>query len=268
MGMYNYLNGEQVKCFPVSTTHIDEYEDKVEICSMGGMLYSYRTGDKVPYRSLIYNYGENFIVFDYSWRSEETDEQMVHVIKGGILQGSYSLSEFNKIIQKDTLVINNHGVVLNIESTKDLRRIVDDYDKYIRKDYFGSQEFRDSREMFEDYINSVRDGKDDKELLKAYDKVIDELQDRTLNMFKRKWFSKEDKYEYTNIGYVIEQLLKSHKEPEYLTKMLKMYIRDCKDFDWELEEYKKWVGGYIKPEDIDTVIKTVLGENNENNNIN
>jgi len=257
MGMYNYLNGEQVKCFPVSTTHIDEYENRVEISSMGGMLDGYKTGDEVPYRSCIYNYGKNFIVFDYSW-NYEGEGYVVHVIEDGKLQGSYNLEEFNEVIQIDTIVIDNHGSVLNIHSIEDLHKIVEDYDKYVKTGYFKSEEFRYTRDLFEEYISGVREGNENTELYERHNKLIDELKDKTMNIFWNKWFVEDNKIESNNIGYIIEQLLGCNKDTEYMTRMLELYKRDCKDFSKEVEEYKEWVKDYFEPENVNMVINTVL----------
>ena len=60
MGMYDTINGEQVKCFP----WVSFYEGAVTY-HCGDLKY-YNNGDKVPYRMPHYNYGSNFIILDYN----------------------------------------------------------------------------------------------------------------------------------------------------------------------------------------------------------
>ena len=89
MGMYNYLNGEQIKCFPVPMVYIDNGEKgHVSINSVGGLLNVYNLGDSVPYRSNIYNYGKDFMVFDY--RGFE-GVYTIHFIKDGKVSTFYTL---------------------------------------------------------------------------------------------------------------------------------------------------------------------------------
>ena len=53
MGMYDAINGEQVKCFNWTS-----FNNGI-VCHGGDLMY-YNTGDEVPYKSPHYNYGKNF----------------------------------------------------------------------------------------------------------------------------------------------------------------------------------------------------------------
>lgn len=117
MGMYDTLNGEQVKAFPWFSFYLSGIVDEHPISGHGGRLKYYASkkekeedkrvvkehlqdedeldlieeniapeadSDKVPYRSLAYNYSPNFIIVDF--RPDLSDEPWVaHVIENGWL---------------------------------------------------------------------------------------------------------------------------------------------------------------------------------------
>lgn len=62
MGMYDTLNGEQVKCFPWYSFDAMPLAQAGFINGHGGSLAYYGDGSKIPYRSLAYNYSKNFII--------------------------------------------------------------------------------------------------------------------------------------------------------------------------------------------------------------
>ena len=65
MGMYDTLNGEQVKCFPWFSFYVSPNDDtKCCITNHDGNLGEYGNGNEIPYRSLAYNYGKDFFIFD------------------------------------------------------------------------------------------------------------------------------------------------------------------------------------------------------------
>ena len=66
MGMYDTLNGEQVKCFPWYSFDVISLSPEGSIGGHGGNLKYYGNGSEIPYRSLAYNYGKNFIIFDFT----------------------------------------------------------------------------------------------------------------------------------------------------------------------------------------------------------
>ena len=54
MGMYDTLNGEQVKCFPWFSFYVSAIDTKGVVTSHGGDLKYYGNGSEIPYRSLAY----------------------------------------------------------------------------------------------------------------------------------------------------------------------------------------------------------------------
>ena len=100
MGMYDTINGEQVKCFP----WVSLYKD--EITYHGGELKYYGIGDEVPYKKPHYNYGKNFIILDLN-RYPESDyceyDYIIHVIVDGKVNDTFE----NKIGSIDWSINEN-----------------------------------------------------------------------------------------------------------------------------------------------------------------
>ena len=91
MGMYDTLNGEQVKCFPWYSFDVMSLTPAGSVGGHGGSLKYYGNGSEIPYRSLAYNYGKNFIIFDFTpeFCTGEIGEWAAHVIENGRLKASF-----------------------------------------------------------------------------------------------------------------------------------------------------------------------------------
>ena len=129
MGMYDYLGDEQVKCFGVPTVGITPNGDtfKLFVNSMGGNLRYYHRGSTVPYKTPFYNYGKDFMVFDYrTFNYGEPiyhDGLMVHIIKNGRYFRSVRYDRVPSRY-KIGLVLDNYGEVVNIKTHNDFKEIV------------------------------------------------------------------------------------------------------------------------------------------------
>lgn len=116
MGMYDTINGEQVKCFPwVSFGNGISYH--------GGDLAYYNTGDEVPYKNPHYNYGKNFIILDlnrYFDRDGADYDYILHVIVDGKVKDTFEneLGDIDWSINE--VVVDYDGELLNIKNAKDL----------------------------------------------------------------------------------------------------------------------------------------------------
>jgi hypothetical protein len=133
MGMYDTINGEQVKCFPwVSLYH-------KEISYHGGDLAYYGIGSEVPYKRPHYNYGKNFIILDLN-RYIDSDycpyDYILHVIVDGKVKETFEneIGDIDWSINKN--VVGYTGELLNINSSEDLlnymaaqRKYWSDYEK-------------------------------------------------------------------------------------------------------------------------------------------
>lgn len=128
MGMYDTINGEQVKCF----TYV--LSDKGEPWYSGGGLQYYGTGDKVPYKKPHYNYGKNFVILDLN-RCPESDyycpyDYILHVIVDGKVKDTFE----NKVGDIDwtinNTVVSYSGELLNIHSSDDVVNYIKSQRKY------------------------------------------------------------------------------------------------------------------------------------------
>ena len=84
MGMYDTLNGERVKCFPWFSFYVSPNDDtKCCITNHDGNLGEYGNGNEIPYRSLAYNYGKDFLIFDFNPKlvTNEIGNWVAHMIE-------------------------------------------------------------------------------------------------------------------------------------------------------------------------------------------
>lgn len=116
MGMYDTLNGEQVKCFPWYSFDAMPLAQAGFINGHGGSLAYYGDGSKIPYRSLAYNYSKNFIIFDFNpdgLTMDDNNNWVAHVIEDGLLKASVykenAGDEFEEILKRSHKNISYYG---------------------------------------------------------------------------------------------------------------------------------------------------------------
>lgn len=204
MGMYDYLGDEQVKCFYVPIVYIDTYsgeKEKFGISASGGCLRGYRRGSRVPTKTRYYNYGNDFMVFDFRGFFGE-DEKLVHIIK----QGRYKRSVHFKHIPtryEIGLVVDNYGNPLNIHNREDFEKICLDSKKYHQ---MYTDLTKESSKLMNDTIVRFRENTiESAELEEIMDKVRKENDlafERSLKIFNDYWRLEED-----NRGWVIGGIL-------------------------------------------------------------
>ena len=130
MGMYDTINGEQVKCFP----WISFYKEAIGY--HGGDLRYYNTGCEVPYKRPHYNYGKNFIILDLN-RYQKDDycpyDYILHIIVNGKVKETFE----NKIGEIDWSINNNvvayYGELLNIKNSDELLEYINAQKEYWKK---------------------------------------------------------------------------------------------------------------------------------------
>lgn len=236
MGMYDYLNGEQVKCF----YNVFYYND--EVIHSGGNLYNYDIGDCLPITSLYYKYDKDLIIFDYR------DEFPIHIIKEGKLKYS---KECKDLSNEDlgTMVIDNFGRELNIKSIKDFNQIRLDFQEHINildnirikyPELQSSPNIHSSTKEKEIWLNAHRE----------YEKELDSFISPM-----NKWFI--DRYiEEKTFGEYLECLsweedINSEKFHSLSSKIKEMIKKDKKIVD----KYIIWLDGYSKEDKIKDIIK-------------
>ena len=200
MGMYDTINGEQVKCFP--WVSFDTFMNSVSY--HGGDLKYYNTGDEVPYKRPHYNYGKNFIILDLN-RFPESDyceyDYILHVIVDGKVKDTFvdELGEIDWLINEN--VIGYTGELLNIKSSEDVLAYIEAqraYNKERNKIYSHWDELFKESGTYLCGIARLEEGSEEKkfrhEKLNELHKLMDEEKARIkpeldiLNEKHAKWF--------------------------------------------------------------------------------
>lgn len=191
MGLYDELGYEQVKCFPDAVVKFSQKwdsEDKEEILesyTLGGRLKYIRRGQKVPYKTLYYNYGTDFMIFDYRNMYNEDGFIPVHIIRNGryfrTVDYRYIPSRY-----KIGLVINKYGDILKIYTKSDFIQLVQElkyYDEMYHRDYVENDKVQ---ELFKKKC----DDSDMSELtkhLEEIEKIHKEVLAKTYDIFYNNW---------------------------------------------------------------------------------
>jgi len=224
--MYDYLGGEQVKLFyePIFYEQIFfDFGDSPVVCS-GGSLTNY---DKaVPYRSIYYNYGKNFVIFDICM--EDTEEAGFIVVEDSKYINTYSITNLPKKYWEYNKYSYN-GRLLNILS-------IDMANKYIKA----------SNDRMEEYYAINQN-----DILSFEDKMIklEEMNDKYKYILSVADKSKEEKY----FGQYLYLYIREENDDikEKIASYFKKYINNE-----IVKKYKNWLGSedLISFEVIDKII--------------
>lgn len=119
MGMYDTINGEQVKIFYKAYVHISDgfLEGNNVVGYSGGNLTYYDVDSNVPYVTYYYNLGSDFNIIDL--HPYDTEEPIVHMIRNGKNIGAIPLFK----IKDEELRFNNyddHGNQFNFNNVTDI----------------------------------------------------------------------------------------------------------------------------------------------------
>ena len=120
MGMYDCINGEQIKCFYLPIFN-DNWEDEKSIFKeptwhSGGLFRDFKDGDTVPTQTSYYKLPDSFLIFD--------EERLIHIIKDKKILKTVYISEFK---QEDFIdyVIGYRGTKYNIKSGKEFKLFIE-----------------------------------------------------------------------------------------------------------------------------------------------
>ena len=219
MGLYDILkDGEQVKCFflPVFGTTQDTH------WSVGGGLRHYNIGDTVPYKTLYYNYGEDFMCFDFWWTRwrENEEEVLVHIFKNGVYQGSFDYRDLmiRGFFTEKTIVIDKGGSVVNIKSFADFAELINDVKDTANKENELREQFKAQGKLV--VFPTVADYKEKGFDFAEYWQNENEIDALTWDIFQAKWYkSVEDVDAEVHRGWTIGSVYSGYKEgikPEYV----------------------------------------------------
>ena len=256
MGMYDEINGEQVKCFPWVSLY------KGEISYHGGNLAYYSTGDKVPYKKPHYNYGKNFIILDLN-RYPDSDycdyDYILHVIVDEKIKITFT-DEIGYIDWSiNETVVGYDGELLNIKSSEDIMNYIEAqrqyWEKYENIHSHWNELFKESMHYFTGIGLLDKDSEERKmrrEKIEEIHKLMDEENKRIkpeLNELSKKhsrWFvDTSDIDDLINLGDYISAYNLEIDEQEQCKEMIqKLLNSDSTLYD----RYVKWQGSdeYIK----------------------
>ena len=256
MGMYDEINGEQVKCFPWVSLY------KGEISYHGGDLAYYGTGDKVPYKKPHYNYGKNFIILDLN-RYPDSDycdyDYILHVIVDEKIKVTFT-DEIGDIDWNiNETVVGYAGELLNIKSSEDIMNYIEAqrqyWEKYENIHSHWNELFKESMHYFTGIGLLDKDPEERKmrrEKIEEIHKLMDEENKRIkpeLNELSKKhsrWFvDTSDIDDLINLGDYISAYNLEMDEQEQCKEMIqKLLNSDSTLYD----RYVKWQGSdeYIK----------------------
>lgn len=263
MGMYDTINGEQVKCF--YWTHYYNPQKKTDgchLCSSGGNLQYFDTGNKVPFKTNAYNYTENFIVLDAHFRTNTKrcsscnidyfdDEKtcpecgkelekcpaVIHIIRDGLVNNTFCLYEKDrknsvyveelnkKLFQNNNKIITYYGDELNIHSVEEIFNYIDNLKictDYIVNSYNETNLYRDA--IHEERAKRGTDAFSQE----RYDKLVDE--------YGKKVDAKNEKIQNMKNKY-LSQFCMPSKIEEIFGQYLEVLYEYAGDQD-RLEDYQ------------------------------
>lgn len=120
MGLYDYINGEQVKCFyrPV-------FSENGGVWHSGGRMICFKDGDEVPVETMYYKYPDNFMIFDHNSYFGDCN---VHIIKDKKVFKTCTVTTMkDEYFVGNELVVSYYGSrIFNIKSVQEMKDYIND----------------------------------------------------------------------------------------------------------------------------------------------
>lgn len=146
MGMYDYLDGEQVKIF-----YTPVFNEKYGIWHSGGSLRKFNINDELPLKTIYYKYPDNMIIYAYGYCTD------IWIVKDKMLKEHYSDLNNINTIDLNVPVYDYMGNELNIKTIEDFILCNDDYGvafnngnyKDFRSKWFAEDKFKDVKHLGE-----------------------------------------------------------------------------------------------------------------------
>lgn len=276
MGMYDNLGNHQVKAFgrarnPLKFKSMDVNDVVLDPYVSSGDLVHYKRGSEVPWRTLFYNFGKDFEIYDFGVITD-ANEAVLHVIRDGKYSRSYAYEKIPKSF-KPIKTLNYYGDLTAIASRDDLLAIVREKleahklyhelsDKYYAEEGITRKAYDEVRGMPEneilDYITRSE---------RADDKAFAE----SLQLFNNRWYSSQDSEENKSMhsGFLLGVILHTIKNYGAFTefekyKAVQLYIKaleeNGRDLEDSIQEYVAWVGDLIPECEVRNIIETYSRE--------
>lgn len=206
MGMYDTINGEQVKIFDVPIISLGD-EIFGFLSFSGGSLCEFGIGDEVPYKTKWYNYTKNFNILDFF--PEFYDETVIHIIRDGKNEGIIPLSSvIDEIFTCDCY--DSRGRKMKISSK-------DDIEEYIKKvDALNEATRKKKNDAFRAWGKYTRENKSDPDYKEKYKELyyLQEVERKENEEFLRPFRDAIDNYflpgnledKYVEFGGIMDSL--------------------------------------------------------------
>lgn len=262
MGLYDYLGDEQVKCFGRASVGITPNQDgtfQLFVHCVGGDLKYYHRGSTVPYKTPFYNYGKDFMVFDYrTFNYEEpiiNEELMVHIIRNGRYFRSVRYDRVPSRY-KIGLVLDNYGEVVNIKTHNDFKEIVYGW-RYSQTKYRElSEKYREEMgvpDMLRMNVSTIKEQNLSPDELNAlfnsYHECMDRASSESLNIFRETWYKDTKKIDdelnkgwpYGALYDALENMHISEYDKYWIARLFVQEVeKKEKNFMFALGEYFNW----------------------------
>ena len=215
MSLFDTLGSYQTNVFPYAGCPLRykaENSKEVEFSPSisNGCFEIYNIGDDVPYRNYFYNYGKEFIVFNYY------DEEFAHVIKDGKYRKSMH-HRFLPYYDSMPLVLDNYGEQLNIRTIEDFQKILDDKAYYFELYEILKSQYKKEAGITEPNSSISRRKVGDREhdrLVNLMNEISKRAHNESIQVFCDKWYTKPSDsdiyvqiFDQTNIGIVLAECL-------------------------------------------------------------
>lgn len=136
MGMYDNIEDIQVKCFDVPIYHKDNFtrecigdSSQSGLWFSGGSLRCFNKGQKVPFKTLWYNYSPNFGIYDYSL--DFSEENLIIIKNGKVSKIHRNFANIKDTDLKNlNMIIGYGGNPLNIYKVEDFKKYKEDILEY------------------------------------------------------------------------------------------------------------------------------------------
>lgn len=225
MGMFDTISSEQVKCFYKPMVTIKE---TINFYYSGGSLKSFEIGDDVPYQTPYYNYGSNFIIFDF--HNAGIGIAKAIVIADGKVSSIFDYDKIPNTIDVG-LVVDKYGNPLKINSASDFEKVV--------KDYVAAEE------TFDDLLREAANKKLFKlETEDTTENIIERLRNLAFGDFYKTWNIgiDDDRYkkvhDTTNIGAIVNHIV---EKPEDAEEIIDIFQATYPQKQQAISEYNNWL---------------------------
>lgn len=245
MGVFDEINGEQVKCFYIP------YYCHNSVIHSGGLCNHYYDGSDVPWATLYYNYTDNFIIHDMY-------DGLIHIIKDGKVLETVKVED---VTEEHCLGINKlitySGWEYKITSYEEFNRYLKNIDEYNKK----RDNWQKRREEIERLLSDVNLSQEDKETYRNEDAKILEEAHKEYRELNSEFDVAEDKEsllgELVHIYYVNMKYGCDESEEKERIEIRKKIIEHTVKFD----DYINWLATDELRDEAKEVYKNINSEN-------